>query len=43
MKKINKSLYDACEYAQTSNKSLTKIAEMFNVDRHSISRHLNDY
>lgn len=44
MKKISINLYNACEYAnENSQISKTKIGEMFEVDRHSISQHLKDY
>lgn len=44
MKKISKSLYDACQfYKFHPQESITNIANMFKVDRHSISKHLYDY
>ena len=44
MKSISKNLYDACEYySQNQNLSLTKAAEKFSTDRHSVKKHLTDY
>lgn len=44
MKKISKKVYFACEYmSEHRNESLTKIANLFQVDRHTISKHLSDY
>lgn len=44
MKKISKSLYDACQFAKYHpQESATSIAIQFGVDRHSITKHLNDY
>lgn len=44
MKSISKNLYDACEYyLQNQGLSLTKVAAIFSVDRHSVKKHLIDY
>lgn len=44
MKSISKNLYDACEYyLQNQGLSLTKVGEIFSVDRHSVKKHLVDY
>lgn len=44
MKKISKSLHDACQFAKYHpQESVTNIAIQFGVDRHSITKHLNDY
>lgn len=44
MKHMSKNLFAACEYAnEHPEDSLTKIAEKFGVDRHSIGKHLQDY
>ena len=44
MKKISKSLYDACQFLkQHPQDSATNVAKMFGVDRHSITKHLSDY
>ena len=44
MKKISKSLYDACQFLkQHPQESATNVATMFGVDRHSITKHLSDY
>lgn len=44
MKKISKSLYEACQfYKFHPQESITKVANMFKVDRHSIPKHLQDY
>lgn len=44
MKKISKSLYDACEYSkQHPQESVTSVSILFGVDRHSITKHLQDY
>ena len=44
MKKISKSLYDACEYSkQHPQESVTSVSVLFGVDRHSITKHLQDY
>ena len=45
MKKISKQLYEACEYLDLikPQTSITQIAEQFGVDRHSISKHIQDY
>ena len=41
MKKISKSLYDACEYSkQHPQESVTSVSVLFGVDRHSITKHL---
>ncbi len=44
MKKITKTLYEALEYAnEHPEKSVTVISQMYGVDRHSITKHLQDY
>ena len=45
MKKILKSLYDACEYYEENlgKKSISQIAREFNVERHGITNHAKDY
>lgn len=44
MKKISKSLYDACQFLkQHPQDSATNVAKMFGVDRHSITKHLSNY
>lgn len=44
MKKIPKSLYEACDfYINHPQNSIAQIAILFGVDRHSLSEHLNDY
>lgn len=45
MKKISKNLYDACAFysQQQNNLSVSKIANIYGVDRHSIVKHKEDY
>ena len=44
MKQISKNLFAACEYAnEHPEDSLTKIAEKFGTDRHTVGKHLQDY
>lgn len=43
---MSEKLYNACEYAtkfNSDNLSLSAIADTFKVDRHSLSKHLQDY
>ena len=44
MKKISKTLYQACDfYKNHPQDSVSSVANLFKVDRHSITKHLNDY
>lgn len=44
MKAITKSIYDACEYYENNpQESITKIADMFGVDRHTITNRFLNY
>ena len=44
MKSISKKVYEACKYADKNKTlSITKVSELFEVNRKTVSSHIKDY